>query len=372
MPIYGRAAGDIVGSKERGMFFKVQLPPSNDFTGAVGWLRQKEGALYPDQTRRQIICDGKLWRRGERVIESYDLETGDIIDDRKAVTYMSVSYSGIVTDGKRYIYNVYLSTLYIFDTQTKQESWVEGMGANEYHSYPTVVFCPLGNCVYAFGGRHYSDKTSYKAYCYKYDIATAKITTITGLPIDITAGIGWEDSNGDVYLFGDSNLNGIGSIVKYIPSTNSYEIIRNNDISLMSEGFNTASLVIIPEHKVFYQKQTLDSRVIDIKTGEVFPSPVQTVQGSNISIQYVAADGDTLYSNLTTGQYKMMLQPAAPENSPIVCKIYEGQKFHTDQPFSISSPKLNITYDQQTAAQDIEIRQNMYSSNGTNSIFIET
>ena len=46
MPISGRAIGDIVGSKERGMFFKVQLPPSQDYTNSVGFQMVKEGALY--------------------------------------------------------------------------------------------------------------------------------------------------------------------------------------------------------------------------------------------------------------------------------------------------------------------------------------
>ena len=107
-----------------------------------------------------------------------------------------------------------------------------------------------------------------------------------------------------------------------------------------------------------------------IRTSVFVAITSKVICGKRSALPLRAYANNILYLITQQGVYKCPFYTEVPEDAPIVCKIYKGQKYHTLEPFEIPG-KISLLRTQQVADRDIEIKMYEYSSEGGQTIYIE-
>ena len=156
-------------------------------------------------------------------------------------------------------------------------------------------------------------------------------------------------------------------ITRYNKLSNTWETITT-----VFEGYNNGPFAYVDLGDKMLQISQTATGVFDPITGELDPSPVPVVPPESTVIYpcFKAYANNILYLITQQGVYKCPFYTEVPEDAPIVCKIYKGQKYHTLEPFEIPG-KISLLRTQQVADRDIEIKMYEYSSEGGQTIYIE-
>lgn len=156
-------------------------------------------------------------------------------------------------------------------------------------------------------------------------------------------------------------------ITRYNKLSNTWETITT-----IFEGYNNGPFAYINLGDKILQVSQTATGVFDPLTGNLDPSPVPVIPPDEMVIYpcFKAYSNNILYLITNKGIYKCPFYTNIPEDAPIVCKIYKGQKYHTIEPFEIPN-KISLKRTQQIAEQDIEIKMYEYSSEGGQTIYIE-
>ena len=156
-------------------------------------------------------------------------------------------------------------------------------------------------------------------------------------------------------------------ITRYNKLSNIWETITTT-----FEGYNNGPFAYINLGDKILQISQTATGVFDPLTGNLDPSPVPVIPPDEMIIYpcFKAYSNNILYLITNKGIYKCPFYTNVPEDAPIVCKIYKGQKYHTIEPFEIPN-KISLKRTQQIAEQDIEIKMYEYSSEGGQTIYIE-
>lgn len=338
-------------------------------------------------------------------------------DGVSRIWIVRTSYSGDVYqsggsgDDKIYRTRTYVNIfLYEFDVQSKSvkslfqqslgnigSSYVSGSYYNHYFSSISVGIRRIGIIGYSehsdkvyFGkvystttnstyGKQYSDTSSDTRQStrvsaitntmFAYDLSTNTCTQIAAYPYnDAYTGQYFYD-DGDFFYTGNgySDADKDKRISRYNKQSNIWE-----KLSTTFEGYTVGPFSYVQIGDKMLQISKTATGVFDPKTGNLENLSVPVIPPDNMVMYpgFKAFSNNILYLVTNQGIYKCPFFSEVPEDAPIVCKIYKGQKYHTLEPFSIPN-KVNFLRTQQTATEDIEIKMYEYDSAGGQTIYIE-
>ena len=156
-------------------------------------------------------------------------------------------------------------------------------------------------------------------------------------------------------------------IFRYNKQSDTWETISTN-----FEGYSDGHFTYIALGDKMLQISQTATGIFDPKTGNLEPMTVPVIPPDNTVMYpgFQAYSNNILYLVNSQGVYKCPFFSSIPDDAPIVCKIYKGQKYHTLEPFEIPN-KIKLLRTQQIAEQDIEIKMYEYASEGGQTIFIE-
>lgn len=419
MPIGGKAA------KGSQMFLAVSLPRSLYYTQAAEWLKIKDNprdGINELQWDGQVVCGGNLWELYGNNAYCYSLENGELLETVPLTGINGTCCNGITTDGVSRIWIVRMVwsgngnetvtqlasyCLYEFNTETKSvkslyKSPTHYVMSHEYGGFTTWVsfnptVCRLGmigysqysQCVY-FGvcgtygqmttsGTYKPRGGSYDSAVYIYDLSSNALLTSTTRPTtqQNSTGAFFYDDGDDFYTGGgfahvscknNATLNQKEKcIYKYTKATGTWTQITNS-----FEGYSVGFFSYVQIGDAMLQIGKDATGIFDPKTGNLktLSTPVIPPDATEMYAGFKAFGNNILYLITNQGVYKCPFFSSVPEDAPIVCKIYKGQKYHTLEPFEIPN-KLKLLRTQQVADKDYEIKMYEYSSEGGQTIYIE-
>ena len=244
---------------------------------------------------------------------------------------------------------VYFGKVYSTTTNNTYGKYTSGSSSNTYKS---VNVSAVTNAMFA------------------YDLAANTCTQIAAHP--------YNDAYTGQYFYDDGDFFYVGS--GYIGADKDKRISRYNKLSNVWENLSTTfegytvgpfSYVQIGDKMLQISKDA--TGIFDPKTGnlETLSTPVVPPDATIMYPGFKAFSNNILYLVTNQGVYKCPFFSQVPEDAPIVCKIYKGQKYHTLEPFEIPG-KLKLLRTQQVADRDIEIKMYEYDSAGGQTIYIET
>lgn len=428
VPIGGKAA------KGSQLFLAVTLPPSIYYAQASEWLKIKENpkaAVAEANWDGQVVCGGHLWELYGNNAYCYSLENGELLETVALTGISGACCQGIATDGVSRIWivrlsaSVYISglgalgtinfyrtdtmTLFEFDittksikllcsptsTRTTPEPHYGGQNARQQNSSNYKIgyigYSASSETVY-FGnpridvsfqytyygsssgnstGTTYSSVTGHSLGGAAYDLMENTVSSIATYPLqyDFAGLYFYENTNHDFFYVGggyNASLKGT-HIERYNKLSNTWETV-----STAFEGYTVGPFAYVDLGNKMLQISQTATGVFDPITGELDPSPVPVVPPDSTVIYpcFKAYANNILYLITQQGVYKCPFYTEVPEDAPIVCKIYKGQKYHTLEPFEIPG-KISLLRTQQVADRDIEIKMYEYSSEGGQTIYIE-
>lgn len=423
LPIGGKAAK---GSR---MFLAVSLPRSLYYTQAAEWLKVKDNpraGVNELQWDGQVVCDGSLWELHNNKAYCYSLENGELLETVPLTGASGQQCNGICTDGESRIWFVRIGTeisyaggrldatyqynLYEFNVGTKAVKSLYQSNLRNLYSISSsssqnkrfdVSVCRLGmigyskysDCVY-FGvcgvfGKISSYSTVayggiYSTSVFTYDLTSNSMTKETNRPTtqQNSTGAFFYDDGDDFYTgggfahanyFRSTNMSPVTlnqkekCIYKYTKATGTWTQITNS-----FEGYSVGFFSYIQIGDAMLQIGKDATGIFDPKTGNLktVSTPVIPPDATAMYAGCKAFGDNILYLITNQGVYKCPFFSKVPEDAPIVCKIYKGQKYHTLEPFEIPG-KLKLLRTQQVADKDYEIKMYEYSSEGGQTIYIE-
>lgn len=411
------------------MLFGVTLPPSIYYTQAAEWLKIKDNpktAVAETQWDGQVVCGGNLWELYGNNAYCYSLETGDLLETVPLTGAGNYCGSAIATDGKSRIWFARTSYyaadtgsnatiyaylyLYEFDVQSKSvkslytspalsagSHYMSGYSQSNLRITNTSIsrigiigYSKTSNTVY-LGKVYQSSTTSYQHYTsssddsptkssssasggnnsmFAYDLLSNTCTQIANYP--------YNDANRGQYFYDEGDFFYVGNgfngadkdkrISRYNKQSNIWE-----NISTTFEGYAVGPFSYVQIGDKMLQISKDATGIFDPKTGnlETLSVPVIPPDATIMYPGFKAFSNNILYLVTSQGVYKCPFFSRVPEDAPIVCKIYKGQKYHTTEPFEIPG-KLKLLRTQQVADRDIEIKMYEYDSAGGQTIYIET
>ena len=411
------------------MLFGVTLPPSIYYTQAAEWLKIKDNpktAVAETQWDGQVVCGGNLWELCGNNAYCYSLETGDLLETVPLTGAGNYCGSAIATDGKSRIWFARTSYyaadtgnnatiyaylyLYEFDVQSKSvkslytspalsagSHYMNGYSQSNLRITNTSIsrigiigYSKTSNTVY-LGKVYQSSTTSYQYYTsssgdsptkssssasggnnsmFAYDLLSNTCTQIANYP--------YNDANRGQYFYDEGDFFYVGNgfngadkdkrISRYNKQSNIWE-----NISTTFEGYAVGPFSYVQIGDKMLQISKDATGIFDPKTGnlETLSVPVIPPDATIMYPGFKAFSNNILYLVTSQGVYKCPFFSRVPEDAPIVCKIYKGQKYHTTEPFEIPG-KLKLLRTQQVADRDIEIKMYEYDSAGGQTIYIET
>lgn len=204
---------------------------------------------------------------------------------------------------------------------------------------------------------------------FEYDLVANKFKKLSNYP--------QTDGYASLYFYEDGDYIYVGNgywhndkqkeISRYSISSDTWESVTSN-----FEGYTIGSFSYITLGDKMLQISQTATGVFDPKTGNLEPMAVPVIPPDNTVMYpgFQAYSNNILYLVNSQGVYKCPFFSSIPDDAPIVCKIYKGQKYHTLEPFEIPN-KIKLLRTQQIAEQDIEIKMYEYASEGGQTIFIE-
>lgn len=416
------------------MLFGVTLPKSIYYEQAAEWMKIKDNpktAVGEASWDGQVVCGGHLWELYGNKAYCYSLENGDLLETVPLTGIDNYNSLAITTDGVSRIWigrlkfssNVVsysddyrarvsvLIYLYEFDTGTKsvKELYSTSLGqqydgfiasTSKYYSCTfnrlTPSSCRIGIIGYSaqsnkiYFGKNYFNSTFYYTYktasnsasytssitstgtgsnMFAYDLSTNTCTQIAAHP--------YNDAFTGQYFYDDGDFFYVGNgykdadkdkrISRYNKQSNIWE-----KLSTTFEGYTVGPFSYVQIGDKMLQISRTATGVFDPKTGNLENLSVPVIPPDNMVMYpgFKAFSNNILYLVTNQGIYKCPFFSEVPEDAPIVCKIYKGQKYHTLEPFSIPN-KVNFLRTQQTATEDIEIKMYEYDSAGGQTIYIE-
>jgi len=150
------------------------------------------------------------WSDGIDLVQNFYSATSTIIDGNIYIL------GGINDDGE-------LNTTYKYDVNNAQFIKLSDMNMKRAE----MATCVFDNKIYTFGGLSNNTATDNAEV---YDVANNKWNNITTLPRKLTNGVCLNIDNQFIAIFGgvDENNNSLNSVIKYYPSTNSYEELNDS------------------------------------------------------------------------------------------------------------------------------------------------
>lgn len=390
-------------------------------------------AIPENQWDGQVVCGGNLWELYGNNAYCYSLETGDLLETVPLTGASGEYCNAICTDGESRIWfvrrtvqapairpesgtygywnysNTVNITLYEMNTLTKavKQLYTRSITNSirvhnqQSNSYPTIAFDPtitqyagmgligfsqINNKVY-FGAPPYKSKDGFVRYytsssgttqsipdkdfsknIYEYDLTANTGKDIANIPGSIKRGRYFYD-DGDFFYVGNgyANADKEKAIYRYNKLSNTWETI-----STSFEGYTVGPFSYVQIGNAMLQISKDATGIFDPKTGnlETLSTPVVPPDATIMYPGFKAFSNNILYLVTNQGVYKCPFFSKVPEDAPIVCKIYKGQKYHTLEPFEIPG-KLKLLRTQQIADKDYEIKMYEYSSEGGQTIYIE-
>lgn len=432
--IIGRPIVPIGGKAAKGsqLFLAVTLPPSIYYAQASEWLKIKENpkaAVAEANWDGQVVCGGHLWELYGNNAYCYSLEDGELLETVALTGISGYSSLAIATDGVSRIWivreefsgrtskygsavNSYIGylystiVLYEFDIDSKSVKLLHSISVGSYAatiSMHKVSYSAVSPGVHRAGILGYSEKSN-KIYfgkqyvtgtisfygastssgdlnlrsvsasgssnrMFAYDLMENTCTEIAAHP--------YNDSYMGQYFYDTDDFFYVGN--GYIGADKDKRICRYNKqsnlwetVSTAFEGYTVGPFAYVDLGDKMLQISQTATGVFDPITGELDPSPVPVVPPDSTVIYpcFKAYANNILYLITQQGVYKCPFYTEVPEDAPIVCKIYKGQKYHTLEPFEIPG-KISLLRTQQVADRDIEIKMYEYSSEGGQTIYIE-
>lgn len=400
----------------KGLYY-VELPRSIYYGDAAEWLvSRSDTAISGDSW--QVVCNGELWTFTTTTVYATNLATKEItytgtISPTGTVTtgFSNNSFPDVTTDGTSRIWFITASTyssassngsitLYLneFNVLTKElKSTVFVTFTPFSTSYTTMYLLTQGilhyskeyNRVYLFGaGVHRKTGSSAYATIYEnayFDLETSTVTHITDIAYSLTNSYAYE-KDGYIYIgagyYASSVTNGYSVsmtvnpyIFRYCIADNTLTVIRS-DFTTHIENMQKGTVLCFVLGDKVVQISSTNTYVFDPTTGNVVEEQYVTPYGgASISGRLKGLYNNVFYAWTKTTDYALMelhFWEDTPEDSPIVAKIYKGQKFHALVPFSLIRQGIEVTTTQQTATEDIEVKMYDYSSEGGQLLYIET
>lgn len=415
------------------MLFGVTLPKSIYYEQAAEWLKIKDNpktAVAEANWDGQVVCGGHLWELYGNKAYCYSLENGELLETVPLTGIGNYNSLAITTDGVSriwigrlgfspgvsqsssgyYAYVMVSFYLYEFDTGTNSVKELYSISLGKQYNYLvasastyscsfrsfSASSCRIGIIGYSaqsnkiYFGKNYFTSTLHYNYkessggtsvtyratptgvgsaMFAYDLTTNTCTQIAAHPYnDAYTGQYFYD-DGDFFYVGNG-YNGADKdkrISRYNKQSNIWE-----KLSTTFEGYTVGPFSYVQIGDKMLQISRTATGVFDPKTGNLENLSVPVIPPDNMVIYpgFKAFSNNILYLVTNQGVYKCPFFSEVPEDAPIVCKIYKGQKYHTLEPFSIPN-KVNFLRTQQTATEDIEIKMYEYDSAGGQTIYIE-
>lgn len=249
----------------------------------------------------------------------------------------------------------------------------------------SLVYSAKNNRVYYWGGCSINSTAGSLIKPFFLDLTENTLTNIAAITVTFGEGFGYEDPKTGFVYFGGGFSAGYSNttislgtynpaIYCYDPTSNTYTTVRSDFVTLGLGSGNIHAYI------------TMGDRILDMSatgvvsfnpmTGDTIEGQMPAAFGGAICSGMKAVYANTLYAWVNeTNNVAMKKCPfftSPPDDAPIVCKIYQGQKYHTLVPFEIPRLNLSLTTVQQEAEQDYEIKMYDYSSEGGQVIYIET
>lgn len=421
------------GSK---MLYTATLPPSIYYDQAVTFQPLgEESVTIPLKSGQfnmpegmQLVCGGYLYYMpleyesyslGEGTAEDktkyyryvasrniyvIDLDTGAVVDSIPYLySHPATNTSNVIQwdtngDDKIYVWrtgrleeiNVHTKSVTLLTAEMMADSqyWNKGTATSTYYYRGYMgasgAFCynPVTEKIYKFGGAGGGQQPGTDA-CIAFNLKTGRLENLAPHPSGNTVNSGTviyiDPVSGDIYFtrwLKDTDC----QYYRYNVATNTYTVIKTN------AAFLHWQLTVCQLGDVCYLfggKSVSGVNCINPRTGEVLsPVAVNSPLTNSNSLYYhygAAVYGNAIYSYTRSkaAEGKGRLRRAEfftqpPEDAPVVCKIFQGQKYHALRPFIVERLGLEIKKTQQTAQEDIVIKMYDYSAAGGQTIYIET
>lgn len=403
------------GGSAKGLYY-VELPRSRYYEDVAEWVTTDtvDQTVYPSL---QVICNGELWNITQSGIYARNLTSKKITYSESMTLYLLGSNNmlcGIATDGESRIWWTGYSTniaggvsgysssgavkLYIYEYNVLTHTvlyWQVGIvnpgtnyASNTYYHYPGVLlYSSVYNRIYILSAgiqvmTYYTFNTNATLYNGYLNLDNYTMTTLsTGNMLGVNYWLGncytYEDENGYIF-FGDGVIRASANaqntyILRFNPYDNTITVVRTDFNDQMSSATCDKAYFTIGD--TIYIMNKTNVMAIDPKTGEFRTGEMPAVLGLDLIPSMKAIYNNTVYiwTNVS-GQslVECTFYHESPPKAPIVAKIYKGQKFHTLAPFKLLRQGIEVTTEQQTATEDIEIKMYDYSSEGGQLLYIET
>ena len=421
--ISGRPIGSIqyLGGGNGHTLYQVVLPRSIYYAQSAEWNQLTTGSepLPNGNTSfvgKCFVLQNTLWviipsysaSSGSygSVIRGYSLETGEKVYDSGNITTFQVSrdfcatghsyyaFFDIATDGDTTAYIVFNGSLYTFNAINQSLTQLYTGMTVTWTSYspedndgysnssqntnnitmPLICYSSYEKAVYIIGGIAFANYGNYSSrnpswnsnIIYRWDCETSQMTTVstTGWPGNCYGGFAYADPlTGDIYYGSASNQ----VIYKYSITSNTHTKIANGTFMQSVQ----ASYFLVGDTMFYCYGSNLYP--FNPMTGEKVEGQLPGISQKQVTTPGEIGVGDNaLYRiSIDYGIEKCDLFQSPPVDSPIVAKIYKGNKYHGITNWSVPS-KLSVTTTQQEATQDIEIKMYEYGSQGGQIIYIET
>lgn len=400
----------------KGLYY-VELPRSIYYGDAAEWLVSRPDTALSDNSW-QIVCNGELWTLTTTTAYATNLATKEITytgtispTGTGTTSYQNNAFPDVTTDGTSRIWFITINgatsttgiTVYLneFNVLTKEFKSTEFTSILSYASGYTVYFLGFGtlhyskesNRVYLFGlGANRKTGSSSYVHVYKscyFDLATNTTTEISSVNSAINNAYAYE-KDGYIYIGAgyyvanpsSSSINASNITVAINPNIYRYHIDSNtlttirSDFTTHIENLQKGTVLCFVLGDKVVQISSTNTYVFDPTTGNVVEEQYVTPYGgASISGRLKGLYNNVFYAWTKTTDYALMelhFWEDTPEDSPIVAKIYKGQKFHALVPFSLIRQGIEVTTAQQTATEDIEVKMYDYSSEGGQLLYIET
>ena len=365
-------------------FTSIKLPGSSYYNDAPMWRYLNTDvsnypANYADTYSSLVYCGGYLYQWVADALNVYDPNTGKFIKTITVPNKANTSHEA--TDGVRHIWIYINQILYEFDTLTESIIELTNMGVNyDYNFGKGICYDPVRNGIYMLGGRYTnsSDVTS----------GSGSLNFVSRLDGSRTNLKSFSPDGIPVYMFVDGNYLYAG-MNPYVSSATSnaihyakYDISANTWTTMSNETKGVANISyqssIYFNNKVHSWHKTSSSKTYyeyDPINGGNASGVGVSIGGfpdiSNLCRHSVAQHGNSLWAIGEGGMTHCTLYAGDLIDNPIVAKIYNGQKFHSNIPFEIQPYNISVTTEPQTAQQDIFIRKYDYTSDDLIWLYIE-
>lgn len=424
MVINGQVITPTAGMLSNGRcLYSMTLPRSKYYAQAADWETVAVESASASNDCIQAAVNGQLWKIDATTIMARSLTTGEVtyseanpLITTTGAPYVTQTGTGLpcCTDGEQRIWfmsvdnqTIYKSAkstasgstwkgyLNEWNVVTKQmtsyllaETYCSGSSSSAAYGGlflgGSLVYSAKNNRVYYFGGCFIKATSKNYIAPFYLDLTENAITSIGTNNILIGEGFGYEDpETGFIYFGGgfsvtvSTNAITFGTynpaLYYYDPSSNTYTTVRADFVTLGFGSGNSHAYITMGDRMLDMSATGVVS--FDPTTGDTIEGQMPAAFGGTMTSGMKANYANVLYAWVSESGAAMKKCPfftTPPDDAPIVCKIYEGQKYHTLVPFSIPRLGLDLTTVQQTAEQDYEIKMYDYSSEGGQIIYIET